>query len=143
MPVFTYDPNEAVLSVGGVPLSGFTDGSFIKVSRDEDAYTKAVGADGQVSRAKSANRSGSITITLKQTSVSNDVLSGFAQADEVGNAGLVPVLIKDLLGTTLVSSAGTWIKKMADVDMGKELSDREWVLDCESINLVVGGNSTS
>ena len=143
MPVYTYDPTEVVLTVGGVPLSGFTDGAFIKVSRDEDAYMKAVGADGQVSRAKNANKSGSITITLKQTSPANDVLSGYALADEVGNAGLVPVLIKDLLGTTLVSSSGAWVKKVSDTEMGKEISDREWVLDCESINMVVGGNSIS
>ncbi len=141
MPVYTYDPSEVVLSVGGAELSGFTDGAFIKISRDEDAFTKTVGADGQVSRAKNANRSGSITITLKQTSPSNQILHGFAKLDEMGNAGLVPVLVKDLLGTTLASSAGAWIKKVSDVEMGKEISDREWILDCETIELEVGGNN--
>ncbi len=143
MSVYTYDPSQVLVTVGGAMISGFTDGSFVKVARDEDAYSKVVGADGQVSRAKNANTSGSVTITLKQTSASNDVLSALAAADEVGNAGLVPILIKDLLGATLASSPDAWIKKLPDMDLAKEVSDREWALDCGELWIIVGGNTAS
>ena len=143
MAVYTYDPSQVVLSVGGATISGFTDSTFITVARDEDAYTKVVGADGQVSRAKNANKSGSVTITLKQSSASNDILSALAAADEAGNAGLVPILIKDILGTTYVSSTAAWIKKLPDMAMAKEVSDREWVLDCDALTIFVGGNTLS
>ena len=143
MAVYTYDPREVLVIVGAAEIGGYTDGSFVKVARDEDAYSKVVGADGQVSRARNANRTGSVTITLKQTSASNDALSILAAADEVGNAGVVPLVIKDLMGTTAVATAECWVKKLPDMDFAKEVSDREWVIDCGLLEIYVGGNTIS
>lgn len=141
--VYTYASDEVQIIVGGVPMSGTADGTFVTISRDEQAFTKVTGADGSTSRSKSANRAGTITITLKQTSPANDVLSGFMIADEQSNNGVVPVMVKDTGGRTLHYASAAWVQQMPDQDFAKEVSNREWVMDCARIDSFVGGNPQS
>lgn len=141
MAVRSYDPKQVIVTVGGIPISGYTEGTFVTVTRDEDTWTKNVGADGLVSRVKTNNFTGSCVITLKQTSPSNDVLSGFIATDEATNIGVVPVLVKDLSGTSIYFSATGWIKKWADSSFSKEIGDREWTIDLSTLDLVVGSNA--
>lgn len=139
--VYTYSCSEVQVIVGGAPMSGMADGTFVNIERDEQAYTKVTGADGSTSRSKSANRSGTITITLKQTSPSNDVLTGFMVADEQGDAGVVPVLVKDNSGRTLHAASAAWVQKSPSQDFAKEISNREWVMDCARLDQFIGGNT--
>lgn len=140
MPVHTYDPANVIVSIGGTPMSGFADGTFVTVARDEDAFAKVSGADGEVSRAKSNNRSGSLTLTLMQTSMSNDVLSAIALLDEISNTGVVPVLVKEIGTSTILMSGEGQIKKIPDASYGKNVESREWVLDLANVNMFEGGN---
>lgn len=137
----TYDPQKVIISVGDVTVTGFAKGTFVKVSREEDGFSKVVGADGQVSRTRNANRSGSIEITLKASAASNDLLSAYAAADELAGTGVKPVQIKDGSGTTVCSAANAWIKKIPDVERGKEETEVTWALDCDVLNISVGGTS--
>lgn len=138
--VKTYDPKSIALTVNGIPISGFADGEFISFEYDEDAFSKVTGADGISSRAKSNNNDGNLTITLQQTSPSNDVLTGIAVADKLSNTGVVPVILKDILGTTTIFSANGWIRRIPQVNYSKEISNREWVLDLSSVEVFLGGN---
>jgi len=140
MPVHTFDPANVIVSIGGTPMSGFADGTFVIVSRDEDIFSKISGADGEVSRAKSNNRSGSLTLTLMQTSMSNDVLSAIAVLDEISNAGIVPVLVKEIGTSTILMAGEGWVKKMPDAAYSKNVENREWVLDLATVNMFEGGN---
>lgn len=137
----TYDPASVVISVGGVPMSGFADGTFLTVDRDENAFTKVTGADGTSTRVKSNNRSGTMTLTLKQSSPSNDILSGFAALDELSNLGVVPIIIKDLSGNSLFFSATGWVQKYPSTEFAKEISNREWTLDLVDVDMFVGSNA--
>jgi len=141
MSLKTYDPKSVMVLVGGVPMSGFSEGTFVTVARDEDSFSKVTGADGETSRAKRNNRSGSMTLVLHQTSPSNDVLSALALADELANAGVVPVMVKDASGRSLLFSALGWIKKPADASFSVEIEDREWVLDLADLDMLVAGNA--
>lgn len=143
MALRTYDPSEVIISVGGVPIGGFTDGTFVEIARDEATWTKTVGADGTVTRGKTNNFSGTITITLKQSSPSNDVLSGFLVADELSNSGVVPILIKDLSGNSTFFTAQGWVTTFAPSPFGKEINDRVWTIATTSIDMFVGSNSNS
>jgi hypothetical protein len=141
MSVRTYDPKDVQIIVGGVPMSGFADGTFIAVEFDESTFSKTVGADGEVSRAKSNNKSATATITLKQTSPSNAVLSGFALVDEATNAGVVPFMIREIgTGSTLVFAESAWIQDWAGPEYSKEVEDREWKLALAQCYRFVGGN---
>jgi hypothetical protein len=110
MSVRTYDPKQVLVIIGGIPMSGFADGTFVSVERTSDTFTKVSGADGIISRSKTNDRSGSLKFTSAQTSPSNDILTGIALADELANAGVVPVLIKDNSGRSVYVSAFGWVK---------------------------------
>lgn len=140
MAVKTYDPKKVVVSFGGAPLTGFAPGTFVEITYDEDAWTKMVGADGEGARARNANRGGKVKVTLMQTSVSNDVLSGYFVADRDLGTGALPLFVKDLLGRSLAVAVTAWIMKAADVKFGKELDTREWTFDTDNLEVFVGGN---
>jgi Protein of unknown function (DUF3277) len=141
MAVFTYDPKAVIVTVGGIPMSGYTDGTFVEISRDEDTWTKIVGADGYVTRGKTNNFSGTLTLTLKQSSPSNDVLSGFIQLDELTNSGIIPVFIKDLSGNSTYFSAQGWVQSYPDSTFDKAITDRSWVIALSTLDLFVGSNA--
>jgi len=141
MAVFSYDPKQVIISIGGVTMSGFTDGTFLEVVRDEPTWQKVVGADGYVTRGKTNNFSGTLTLTLKQSSPSNDVLSGYMAIDEATNQGIFPVLVKDLSGNSIYFSANSWVTQYANSTFGKDISDREWTIALAEADIFVGSNS--
>lgn len=143
MAVRTYDPAQVICTIGGVPMSGYAEGTFIEVDRDEATWTKVVGADGLVTRGKTNNFSGTLTLTLKQSSPSNDVLSGFLAIDELTNQGVVPILIKDLSGNSIYFSATAWIAQYANSAFGKAISDRAWTISLGDLEIFVGSNAES
>lgn len=140
-PSLSFDPSQVIVAFAGSVLHGFADGPFIKASRHEDAFMLQVGADGEAARVRNKNKSGTCALTLQQTSVSNDVLSALAAADEAGGVGTGALLIKDLNGSTLLSAPVAWIKKVADVEFGKELGTREWTFETGEFVMFVGGNA--
>lgn len=141
MAVRTFNPKQVLLSVGGVPISGYSDGTQISVERTEDTFTMTTGADGYTTRVKTNDRTASMTITLAQSSPSNDILSGFAALDELSDSGVVPVLLKDNSGTSLVFSAQCWIRRYPTQDFAKSISNREWMIDMTDVEMFVGGNA--
>lgn len=140
MGVKTFDPKQVQMIIGGNQIAGFADGEFINVERDENTFSKVVGADGEVSRAKSNNRSGILTLTLLQTSASNDILSAIMIADELTNSGIIPIYIKDSLGTSTLFSGEGWVQKPPAFTADKEIGNREWVIDLASVDVFIGGN---
>ena len=143
MSVRTFDPKQVIVTIGGVPMSGFSDGTFLEVDRNEPTWNIVVGADGLVTRGKTNNFSGTLTLTLKQSSPSNDVLSAFMAVDEATNAGVIPVLVKDLSGNSIYFSARAWITQYPNSTFGKDITDRQWVLSMDEADMFVGSNSLS
>ncbi len=140
MAVKTYNPADVALVVAGVPISGYADGSFIVVSRDNPSFTNGTGSDGEGWRAKSNDRSGTCTITLLQTSEGNDALSALVALDELSGAGIGPLLVKDNSGRSVYSAETCWVEKPADAEFAREQSDREWVIKTDSLNTFAGGH---
>lgn len=138
----TYDPQYVVASFLGIPISGYADGTFIKVERDSESFTKMTGAGGEVARARSRHTGGKVTFTLMASSPCNDLLSAAFQADELLGTGVGPTFIKDLNGTTVALAANSWIQKPSSVEFGKEIGTREWVIDCASVEFTVGGTTS-
>lgn len=137
----TYAAEKVVVTVGGVIVSGFTDGDFLTAKYDEDRYTKRVGADGEVGRARTASRSGSIEIVLSATSPANDELSALFNLAQIGGIDPpIPVGITDLSGRSVAGASKAWIKTAPDMKFGNEVGERTWVLDCADLVLNYGGN---
>ncbi len=137
----TYDPKGVIVTFNGVPIVGYADGTFISISPSGDRFTKMVGADGEVARSKSNDYTSEVTITLLQTSISNDFLNSQMQLDKLANSGKGTLQIKDMLGTSLHFWKDAWIKAPPDAEFSKEVSDRAWVFDTGQADIeTFGGN---
>lgn len=140
MALSTYDPRQVLVNIGGVPISGFADGAFVEIVSNSQQFTQVVGADGFTTRIKSNDYSAVMTLTLSQTSPSNDVLSAFFNLDKATNAGVFPVLIKDIEGNTLIFSATGWIQQFPDISFSNEISNRAWSIALVDLDLFLAGN---
>lgn len=138
--VATYAAQLVQVVFQGNTITGYGDGDFCKISRDEDAFHKVVGADGIASRSRNGNLGGSVEITIQSTSPSNGVLSTIAELDEVVGTSVGSCFVKDVGGTTLWSAQNAWIKKRPEVTFAKEQNTRVWVIDCDALIGHVGGN---
>lgn len=140
MPIETLRPQDYTVVFNGVPISGFMPGTFIEWSRNTESFRQIVGSDGSGARAASADRSGTVTLTLKQTSPSNGPLSGFASLDENTGDGVGPLAIKDLGGLDAIAAATAWIQKPADGEVSNEITGRQWIFETDNLEIFLGGN---
>lgn len=139
--VKTYDSKLVIINFFGVPLTGYADGEFCSVVSSSERFTKQSGADGEITRSKSNDNTSEITVTLKQSSLSNNYLSGILELDRIANNGKGPFSIVDLSGTTLMEWPQAWIRQPPDQSFGKENGDRAWVFDTgQPLIESIGGN---
>jgi len=138
----TYDPSQVVVTFGELRLQGYADGTVIKVERSEDRYMLKVGLDGEGGRARNQNRSGTIEITLLQTSASNAALSAKMTLDEDSASPIPPepMIVKDLEGNTLHAAQNAWIQKSPSSEFAKEIGERTWVFATTNLRFYDGGN---
>ncbi len=135
----TIDPKKVIVSFMGKTITGYADGEFIGVESN-DAFADQTGADGEFARVKSNDTSGEATITLMQTSKSNQDLSTLHTADLLTGVGVGPFSITDLMGSTLVFSAEAYIKKKPKVSFSKGVETRAWIVKLPNAVFNIGGN---
>lgn len=135
-----YRPEDVTLIFNGQIITGFAEGTFITVERDEDAYFYSPSTSGGGTRVKNANRAGKITVVLQQSSPSNQVFSDALKADEDSNDGISPALVRDNSGTDLHKAESAYVVKRPSSPYAKEISTREYILQCEVLEMNNGGN---
>ncbi len=87
-----YRPDQVVVTVGGQRITGFAEGSFVEVVRNEEEWENVPDAYGEdVTRVQSHNKTGEISLTLKQDSPSLAYLVGLNKS-----GAQVPVSVNDL-----------------------------------------------
>lgn len=141
--VKSIDPSRYAVIFGGNQLVGFAEGSMVKIAREKESSTYAVGGKGDVARIKNLSKVGKVTVTLMKTSPSNDILSTLLLADERGltiDAGVKALFVEDGNGNTFASCAQAWIEKYPEVDLSSESTNCEWVFCCGQLEFFVGGN---
>ena len=134
-----YDPKRVVVYYQGIRLEGFMDGTFVTAEYDEDNFEGFSGADGDVTRIRNRNEMGTVTITLTQSSPSNDSLAAQHEVDLLSGVGYGALMVKDLNGTEFVTAAQAWIKKAATVSFADGVEGREWAFGCAKIKVSPGG----
>lgn len=134
-----FDPKKYVIYFNNVKVEGYADGTFINVARSTETFTKSVGADGQVTRVRSNDRSGMATVTLQAESPTNKRFSDLIALDEEFGTGWGVFMMKDLNGETVAISKAAWITKPADIEVGTDAGSREWSIELERLDVVVGG----
>jgi hypothetical protein len=143
MSLKVYDPDSVAIVAFGIPITGYADGTFISVEFNEDFFTLSVGTSGDACRAKSNNKSARVTLTLMQSSASNDLLTAVMAADLVSpnGDGIGPFIMKDNTGRTAYTAQNMWIVKAPTVDFSREVGSREWVFETDAMIAYVGGNN--
>lgn len=139
-----YDPENVIVSVGGADIHGWADGSFVSLVQTTDDFSTVVGSDGEVVRSRSNDHRATLTLTLTQTSDSNDVLSAIANADRLAanGAGVAPLLIRDKAnGRALYTAAECWIAKMPDVTYDRTATGRAWKIEIANLIAFSGGST--
>lgn len=135
----TYDAGKVIITWGPHIVTGTAEGSFVRASRNKPSFAMRTGSDGASVRSKSRDKSGTVEIVVMQTSPSNDFFAAMAVQDELFDTGIMPLVVKDLNGTTLITGAEAWLQKPADVDFGSESGDRSWTFDVGQLVIFPGG----
>jgi len=136
----TFDFKKLSVIFGTAQITGYADGDSVEISEENDAFNSIGGADGHVDRVKNNSNFLTVVLRLRQTSPTNQVLSGIHNADRVASTPL-PLLIKDRLGKSLVTANYAWIVKNPTISYGNEAKQREWTIRTGSTYLVnLAGN---
>lgn len=138
--VRSYAAADVQVIYGTRRLTGVAEDTFIEIDRDENTFTKSVGADGEVSRSRTSNKSATATVTLQQTSEDNAYLQGLHNTDENTGAGIQPFKMVDKSGTLIVLATEAWIEKPAPISFGRDSGTRAWVFALAKVDYTGGGN---
>ena len=142
----TYSPEDVVVILHNTKfshqISGYTEGSFLEVERIIPHAALTNGADGTNARVVRAVKNCDISLTLMQTSESNDILSQLLVLDEGSRDGsdVFAITIKDNTGRTVMSSAAAFIGTVPNVSFSQEVSDRPWIIHAIHMVEHIGGN---
>lgn len=127
-----YSPKDVAISFNGIAITGFAPDSFVRLRRNSALLGETVGAAGELSLTKIADRTGEVEIELMQTSASNLLLSAVALATENGGPVTVGVLmIQDPSGSVLATALNAYMKSFPEVELGAEQNSKTWTFGCE------------
>lgn len=122
--IATYAPGEVAMVVNGNIMSGFMDGTIIVVESTSEGNLMEMGTDGGASYVISADKSGTITMTLKQTSDSNRILGALRAANTQSS-----VILSDNIGDKNTAK-DCLIKQFPSREYADVGSGREWIIMC-------------
>ncbi|MFD1206637.1 phage structural protein [Sporosarcina contaminans] len=118
----TYDFKKVSVVVDGVIITGFMDGESIQTEKNEDDVNVHVGADGGVTFSETNDDTGTITLTIKQTSPSDPYLRQLRASKRI-----FPVQIIDSNSNTFRAGGSECrIVKSPSRSYGNEVSGLEW-----------------
>lgn len=139
--MLTYDPRRVEIIYGTKRLTGMADDDMVTIEPLGDGAVQYVGADGEVARSMDPNRTYKITVNLASTSKSNDYLSKVYNLDRKTGNGILPLMVKDLSGTTLFSAEEAYIVNYPQAKKGREIDGQEWVFNTGNVDdPILGGN---
>lgn len=137
----TYDPKKVMVQFGNRQITGFSQDDIITIQPNGEGVQRYVGADGEVQRAVDPDMTYNVTLTLANTSKSNDYLSGMYNKDRSGGQAMQPLLIKDLSGSLLFFAQEAWVQNMPESGRGRQIDSQEWTIHTGAVEgPIFGGN---
>ena len=137
----TYYLARVAIAINGTPIEGFGESDAISFEPNSDIYESAVGADGEVTRSATNDRSGTITITLMSTSLSNLKFSGFmALSKALGAADKFIISVNDTNSGDFFLATNAYIQKEPNSTYARNASEREWTLYAANVTTAFTGN---
>lgn len=141
--VRVYDAKDIIITFGSLIIEGYGDDEFLRIEAEADDTEDMAGTDGEVAVAPTNDRRGTATLTLLQTSASNDGLSALSNAVKNNRSmtgGIVPFGVADLNGRTILEAANAWVLRAPDRSWTSAPSTLEWMIRLGHIVRIDGGN---
>lgn len=140
--VKTYSPTDVSITVGGkYKIDVF---NSVAVATAEARLSHKAASTGQLTRTINANKLGTITLVLPQTTVKNaELLAEFKRVlSNYSNAtGFTSIDVKDNLGQSIHRIIQASITKVPDANYDKDATDRTWVFEGGLFGHDVKGNA--
>ncbi len=139
--LLNYAPNDVTITIAGLySVTGYAEGTFVRISKDTQQITTTRAMDGTMSRVKSPDTGWKVEITLAQSSPANDIFSVLWNVDKVTGMGKFPMLINDGSGSTMFMAATAWIEELPDVVFSSQMETRTWRFAATDATINIGGN---
>ena len=139
--VLTYNPKMNISIYGAKQLTGFAEDDMITIKPLGDGMQIFSGADGEVGRSIDPNSTYEVTVSLATSSKSNDYLSNCFNKDRKTGNNMLPLIIKDLSGSTLFFAKQAWIKNFPESKRGRKISNQDWTFNTGQVDdPIIGGN---
>ena len=142
MTLKTYDPRQFDVIVAGRLMDGFGATSKVTIEPESAGFEDAVGVDGKVTRSRKHDRRATMTITLMQTSESNEILAALYEADRdaPNGEGVFSVRVVDKAGTSVFTGSKAWIMQDPNVELADTATEREWQIRIADYKPTHGSN---
>ena len=143
MAVYTYSPKDVIVTIGGLhTVTGYADGTFLKITKEMKPFEKQRAMDGEISRIYSEDDGYRMELSIQQSSPTNNTLSMLYNIDIATRIGKFPILVKDTKGSTTFVAGTAWIEQIPDVTFSNQLEIWTWKFGCSDAVLAIGGNAS-
>lgn len=165
MTVSTYSPADVSVIYGLKHINGFVDGSFITIHRETPIFSHSRAMDGSTALSMQRFSTYTVTLTLSQTSDSNQFLhslqklmlksltkldstspfSGLSSLSGIKTTvstiiSKLPFIIRDGSGNSVFFSNECWLDTEPDVTYSAGMEGRTWTIKCLNATNSIAGN---
>ena len=135
-----YVPSKVTVSIMGlVSISGFVDGTFINIIKNNKPFETRRSMDGEVARIHRKDERYTVELTLAQSSMSNNLLMAIYNLDSATGMGTFPLFIKDGSGTTTFFALEAHVASPPDASFANGMESRTWEIQCTKAAFNLGG----
>jgi hypothetical protein len=134
----TYRAKQVQVTYGEIGITGFAEGTFVKVMVEKETFAKSMGSDGEGCFVQEHDRSGSIEFTLHQASPANALLMAKFNAQRDGSAGPLTAIVRDLNGNYKGQAVG-YLAKDADTERSNTTTNMVWKVVSLKVDQEGGG----
>jgi hypothetical protein len=129
---YVYSSEDVQIAWSGVPLSGFAEDSFVSIVRTSDLTAGNVGADSKAEISRLPDRTGTVTLSLQQGSVSARALAATIDSDDLLIGDMT---IADPSGSVFALCKDAHIMTAPEITRGVNAGDNtnDFVFWCEEI----------
>lgn len=141
MAVALYSPQDVIISLAGMhTISGYADGTFVRITKDMKPFSKVRAMDGEMARMYNSDEGFRVDLTIAQSSGSNNILTMIYNVDTATHMGKFPLFIRDSKGQTSFFAATAWIEQIPEVIFSNSMETRTWSFGCSEAAITIGGN---
>lgn len=133
-----YRAKDVTVTYGEITVTGFAEGTFVKVMRAKETFAWSPGSDGEGCFVQDADVSGSMEFTLHQSSPSNAALMQKFSDQENKISGAETGVVRDLNGSYLGRAVG-FLAKGADTERSNTTTNSTWKVVSGQVDQSGGG----